>query len=174
VDPDRTLLENAFVHEKILGFVQDVQGDRQFDLVTLRMVAEHVEDPESLVAEIKRVARPDSLVVVYTVNKFSPIPLITALTPFGLHHPVKKLLWRTEAKDTFPTQFKMNTRGVLSGVFARHGFRERYFAYLDDCRTFQRFGMLNRAELASRRLLARANARYPENCLLGVYSPVPA
>jgi 2-polyprenyl-3-methyl-5-hydroxy-6-metoxy-1,4-benzoquinol methylase len=35
-----------WVHEKVAGILDDYDGKGQFDLVTLRMVAEHVADPE--------------------------------------------------------------------------------------------------------------------------------
>ena len=45
VDPDETLDENPYVHEKAKVLIDDYETDRRFDLVTLRMVAEHVAEP---------------------------------------------------------------------------------------------------------------------------------
>jgi hypothetical protein len=91
------------------------------------------------------------------------------LTPFWLHHPVKRVLWGTEEKDTFPVVYRMNTRARLRSLFGRAGFREQHFAYLDDCRTFHRLRLLHSMELLLWRLLHAADIQYPENCLLGVY-----
>lgn len=169
VDPDDTVQENPFVHEKVQGLVDDLDSGLRFDLVTMRMVAEHVADPPALIRTLARFTVPGACVVVYTVNRFSPVPLITAVTPFSLHNPIKRILWRTEAKDTFPTTFRMNTRAVLARLFDAGGFDEAGFAYLDDCRTLQRFRPLNVLELELQRALRTAGLRYPENCLLGVY-----
>ena len=45
LDPNSTILENPYVHEKFQGFIQDYQSAKKFDLVTLRMVAEHIIEP---------------------------------------------------------------------------------------------------------------------------------
>lgn len=169
VDPDATIHENAFVHRKVHGRVQDLNSAECFDLVTMRMVAEHVAEPYELLAYLARLVVPGGSVIVYTVNRWSPVPLITALTPFALHQPIKRILWRTEAADTFPTTFKMNTRATLARLFGTNGFDERAFWYLDDCRSLQRFRVLNLMELGARKFLNKMGSRYPENCLLGVY-----
>ena len=169
VDPAPTIEENPDLHESVRASIEDFESDRAFDLVTLRMVAEHVERPERVLAALARCTGPGGHVVVYTVNRFSPVPLITGIVPFALHHPVKRVLWRSEKKDTFPTCFRMNTRRNLRELFAAAGFDEAGFYYLDDCRTFGRFRPLAFAELCVRWCLRRFGLRYPENCLLGIY-----
>jgi hypothetical protein len=141
----------------------------RFDLVTLRMVAEHVENPPEFARSLARCVASGSQVVVYTVNRFSPVPLITSLVPFKFHNPAKRVLWGTEEKDTFPTFFRMNTRRRLRKVLEAVGFREVFFVYLDDCRTTGRFRSLQQLELALWRTMRGMGLRYPENCLLGVY-----
>jgi hypothetical protein len=125
------------------------------------------------VANLARLTAPGGRVVVYTVNRWSPVAVVAALVPFRFHHAVKRAVWRTEERDTFPVVYKMNTRRDLRDWFGRGGFRERSFARLDDCRTFARFRPLHLGELAARRLLgAVGGLSYPESCLLGVYERV--
>ncbi len=170
LDPDATLEENPFVHRKVRAAVEDYSPGERFDLVTLRMVAEHVADPGRAVAALARLTAPGGRVVVYTVNRRSPVAVVAALVPFRFHHAVKHAVWRTEEKDTFPVVYKMNTRRDLRAWFAAGGFREASFARLDDCRTFARFRPLHLGELAARGLLkAVGGLSYPESCLLGVY-----
>ena len=169
VDPDATIEENPFVHEYERCIMDDYQDSRTFDLITLRMVAEHVPEPRNLIASLLRCTQPGALVVIYTVFRYSPVPIVTGLVPFRLHHPVKKFLWRTEAKDTFPTTFRMNTHPRLRRLFEDGGFDEVLFTRLDDCRTFGRFRSLLATELAVRSLCRRIGLPYPEHCLLGVY-----
>jgi SAM-dependent methyltransferase len=169
VDPDATIHENPFVHIKVQGLVQDLDPASRFDLVTMRMVAEHVADPPRLLDALARIVRPGGLVVIYTINRWSPVPLVTAVTPFSWHHPIKRLLWRTEAKDTFPTTYKMNTHQELTRLLDASGFEEAGFWYLDDCRSLQRFRFFNVMEIGLWSLLRRMGWRYPENCLLAVY-----
>lgn len=169
VDPDETLEDNPFVHEKVREPMDTYRTDRPFDLVTLRMVAEHVADPETLCASMGAALKPGGLAVVYTVNRFSPMPLLTGLAPMAVRHPIKKWLWGTDKKDTFPTCFKMNTRKALRLLFDGVGLDEAGFQKLDDCRTFARFKALHWLELTGRRAFRAVGAAYPENCILGLY-----
>jgi 2-polyprenyl-3-methyl-5-hydroxy-6-metoxy-1,4-benzoquinol methylase len=57
VDPDPTLMENPWVHEKIAGGIDDYDGGAAFDLVTMRMVAEHIDDPMACTKAIARALR---------------------------------------------------------------------------------------------------------------------
>jgi len=169
IDPDVTLEENPFVHEKVRLPLDEYQTDERFDLVTLRMVAEHVADPERVAGVLGRIVAPGGLVVVFTVHRFAPVPLLTSVVPFRLRHPVKRFLWRTEEKDTFPTCFRMNTRHRLARLMSGAGFEEARFELLDDCRSLARFKAGLWSELTVRRALAGVGLGYPERCVLGVY-----
>lgn len=169
LDPDPTLQDNPWVHEKVAAGIDAYDGGAAFDVVTMRMVAEHVEDPETCVAHVASALRPGGVAVVYTVFGFSPVPLLTRLAPMSLRHAVKSWLWGTQPKDTFPTRFRMNTRGRLARLFAGAGMREEAFERLDDCRTFARFRALNELELGARALFHAVSLPYPEHCLLGIY-----
>jgi SAM-dependent methyltransferase len=169
VDPDETISENQVVHQRVRSRIEDFQSERTFDVVTLRMAAEHVTDPEGAVAALTRLTGPGGRVVVYTINRWSPVPMITWLVPFRLHHLPKRVLWHSAPKDTFPVAYRMNTRRTLREVFGRYGFREAEFGYLDDCRTFGRFWGMQIIELCVWRCLHSLGITYPENCLLGVY-----
>ncbi len=172
VDPDATILENPYIHEKVQSNVYEFQSEKKYDLITLRMVAEHISDPKKTLEIFEKITKSGSLVVVYTINKWSPVSLITYNTPFWLHHPLKKILWGTEEKDTFPVQYKMNTKKDLRALFQKSGFKEVHFQYLDDCRTFAGFKFLLYCELVMWKILSVLQLRYPENCLLGIYEKV--
>lgn len=169
VDPDDTINENPFVHESSQVLMDDFKSNRTYDLITLRMVAEHVTDPQRLLQAIDSCTHPGSMIVIYTINRWSPIPIITHLVPFSIHHPIKKFFWRTEKKDTFPTAYKMNTHEDLTRIFSEPEFDEVFFDYLDDCRTFARFKSLLYLELSIMKLLNFLGIKYPENCILSVY-----
>lgn len=169
VDPDPNIRENAFINERFEGPIEDCSTPHRFDLITLRMVAEHVVQPEQSVRKLAELLKPGGLVVIYTPNKWSPVPIATALIPNRLHFRVKKHLWGGDERDTFPTAFRMNTRKDLLRCFSGHGLAEVFFAYLDDCRAFGNFRWLNHFELGLQRVTRSLSVRYPENCLLGVY-----
>lgn len=172
VDPDETLDENPFVHRRVRSKIDDFREERTFGIVTLRMVAEHISDPVAAVASLARITEVGGRVVVYTINRWSPISILAKILPFGLHHPIKRLLWKTEERDTFPVVYRMNTRRRLARLFLEGGFTEVQFNYLDDCRTFGRYRFLCFVELTFWKLLKTFGVRYPENCLLGIYERV--
>lgn len=169
LDPDANVEDNCLVHERVRGTLNEYHPHESFDLITLRMVAEHVTDAPAAVAALARLTRPGGKVVIYTVHKWSPAAILARLVPFGLHHSVKKVLWRTEERDTFPVAYQMNTRRRLARLFAKEGLQEAYFAHLADCRIFARFLFAHRLELGLWRLLQAVGLPYPESCLLGVY-----
>jgi SAM-dependent methyltransferase len=169
VDPSDNIQANPYVHEKVQSTIENYRTEHVFDLATLRMVAEHLPDPPKAIAALRRLLRPGGRVIVYTVNRWSPITILSGLTPFQLHLRFKKLLWGGEERDTFPTCYRMNTRKRLKALFEEEGFEERLFAHLDDCGTFGQIPGLYHAELLAWRVLNQLGLRYPENCLLGVY-----
>jgi SAM-dependent methyltransferase len=173
VDPSENVEHNELVHQRFRCLVEDFQTDRPFDVATLRMVVEHVPEPATVVRALRRLLRPGGVAIVLTVNLWSPITLVSRATPFAWHHPLKKLLWGGEEKDTFPVQYRMNTRRALRLAFEGQGFRESAFAQLDDLSTFGKFNILNCIELAVWRFFRGTRLRYPESCLLGVYTKCP-
>jgi 2-polyprenyl-3-methyl-5-hydroxy-6-metoxy-1,4-benzoquinol methylase len=169
VDPSPNIRENPFATERAECTFEDFSSTDKFTLATFRMVAEHVTEPTAVVDKLAEVMAPGGLVVVYTINKWSPVPLITRATPFALHYKVKKFFWRGEEKDTFPVAYKMNTRNALSKHFERGGFEEAHFEYLDDLSVFHRFFAMNYLELCLWTVCRKLGVRYPENNLLGIY-----
>lgn len=169
IDPDETIEKNGFVHRKVRSTLETYRPDESFDLVTLRMVAEHVTDPDSVAAALARLTAPGGRVVIYTVSKWSPASMVAAMTPMAVHHAVKRVLWGTAPEDSFPTAYRMNTRSTLAALFRREGLAEEMFLRLDDCRTFGLWRVGLFAELVLWRTLRAIGLRYPELCLLGVY-----
>ncbi len=170
IDPSPNVLRNELAHEKVQAFLEDFRPQEQFDLATMRMVVEHVAHPEAFVAALARLVRPGGHAIVFTVSLWAPVTVVSSVVPFSLHHAVKRLFWGGEEEDTFPVQYKMNTRGTLRRLFDKAGFDEAAFARLDDLSVFGRFRLLNLVELWLWRAARAAGMPYPENCLLGVYS----
>jgi SAM-dependent methyltransferase len=169
IDPDPNIRENSFISEGFEGMVEDCDTDHRFDLITLRMVAEHITSPDRSLAKLAQLTKPGGLVVVYTPYKWAPVSILAALVPSQFHYRIKRIFWGGDERDTFPTAFKLNTRKTLRHYFGRHGMSEVFFTHLDDCRTFNNYRRLNYIELSVQRFLRSKGVRYPENCLLGVY-----
>jgi len=173
LDPDDTIDENPYVHRRIKSQIADYPDDQTFDVVTLRMVAEHITDPEAALSSLARLTRPGGRLVIYTINKFSPVSIAAMIIPHRLHHSIKRLLWKTEERDTFPVAYRMNTKKTLAGFFESNGFRLLHFAHLADCQVLGRFRFLHFLELLLWRLCRSIGLNYPENCLLAVFERNP-
>ena len=169
LDPSSNVEDNPFVHERVRCSVEEYRTDRLYDLVTMRMVAEHIEAPEATVAALGRLLKPEGRLVVYTVRKWSPAALAATVTPMSVHHWAKRLLWDTEERDTFPTFYRMNNRRKLRHLFAANSFVEEAFLWLDDVRTFGKWKTLSTMELRLWRWLHAMGLAYPETCILGIY-----
>jgi SAM-dependent methyltransferase len=169
IDPDENIYDNPVLHERERCLIDEYKTEKRFDLISLRMVAEHIADPANTVASLERLIREGGRVIIYTVSKWAPASLAAAVTPMAVHDMVKRVLWGTSPEDTFPTLYRMNTRKELRRLFESAGFVEEEFLYLNDCRSFGRWRLALTAELLAERLLRMCGLRYPEMCLLGVY-----
>lgn len=170
VDPSENILQNDLVDEQAHMTIEQYQTDEVFDLATLRMVAEHISDPESVIESLNRLMRPGGCVVIYTPNKWSLMSMVASIIPDNLHASVVRIFSpRRQDEDVFPTCYKMNTKRTLRSLFENGGFDEAGFAYVDDCVATQRFRVTYFLELCLWRLFQLAGVRYPENNILGVY-----
>ena len=176
VDPGDNVLSNPYADHAEQISIEDFKSAEQFDLATLRMVAEHVTDPESVASTLSTLIKPGGRVVIFTVSLWAPITIISRLVPFRFHHKVKRLVWNSQERDTFPACYLMNTRRVLRDLFERNGFNEECFASLSDCSASVRFDRLHHFDLRIWAGLQAIGVSYPERCLLGVYqkSPTPS
>jgi|SRR5215471_5116336 len=169
VDPSPNIDHNALVHEKAKCTIEEYYTDHKFDVISLRMVAEHIAKPEMAIAAFSRLTKPGGRVVIYTVSKWAVSSLVAAGSPMAFHHLIKKVLWGTDPEDTFPTVYRMNTRARLRQLFEAGGFREEEFLYLDDCRSLARWRIGTLVELSARRAFRAVGSPYIDVCILGVY-----
>ena len=169
LDPDDNIDENPFIHKREKGLIEDFITEKQFDLITMRMVVEHVSHPARVVENLANLVKTGGTVVVYTVSKWSIISIIARITPTWFHRLAKRIIWRTKDSDTFPVMYKMNTRNELKRLFERAGFLEINFSRLDDCRTFYRWKCMQFLELSLWKALRAVGLPYPETCILTVY-----
>src|SRR5262245_56744048 len=172
IDPSENVLANPLLDEREQTGIEDFRASEPFDLITLRMVVEHIERPRACALALSRAARPGGLVVVYTPHKYSLLSIVSAIVPQHLHHAVKRRLWGTEERDTFPAFYRMNTLRTLRQLFEGSGFRTAAARLLDDATVFHARSRLGRAELAFWSVLARLRLPYPERNILAVFERV--
>lgn len=165
VDPSGTLEQNPFVHEKAITLLENYKTDKVFDLATLRMVAEHVENPDIFVRSLAKLIAGSGYIVILTPNKWAIASVFASILPHKFH----VLFARRLSEDVFPTCYRMNTKRELHRIFDDNGFDEVGFAYLADCVIGQRYHSIYSCELLLWKILSFFRIRYPENNILAVY-----
>jgi SAM-dependent methyltransferase len=168
IDPDDNIKDNRFISEGFHGVVEDCDTPHRFDVITMRMVAEHIVDPDRAVGKIAELLKPGGLAVIFTPHKWAFMSVVASVVPFKLHHPLKRLIWDAQARDTFPTAYKLNTRHDLLRHTGRNGLAEKLYRRLDDCRILARYKWLNYLELSLQKML-KSTHMYPEQCIVGIY-----
>ena len=169
IDPSENILQNTFVHDRQQSLLEDSQFTEKFDLVTARMVVEHVEVPHAFVEAISRHLKPTGIVVIFTVDFVSVISMVSRFTPLWFHHFVKKTLWGTAEEDTFPVVYKMNSRRQLNKLFCHAGFKELKFMSLDDMSSLGWSSLSLKAGLICQRILKTLRIPFLDRCILSVY-----
>jgi ubiquinone/menaquinone biosynthesis C-methylase UbiE len=122
VDVDSAVLENTNVDDALVYDGKRLPlEDRSADMVMCDWVLEHIEHPEVFAAEVGRVLRPEGWFCARTPNSFSILAMASRMIPNRLH---ARLLQRIqpggrEARDVFPTFYRMNSRAAIRRLFPR-------------------------------------------------------
>lgn len=95
--------------------------DDAFDLAFSVYVLEHITRPCVLAAELARVIRPGGYFVALTPSRYHYVSLIAAWTPLSFHQWINERRGR-KARDTFPTEYKLNSRRQVRHAFGEAGF----------------------------------------------------
>ncbi len=169
IDPSPNVLDNPLLHERHQTGIEDFHSDEPFDLISFRMVVEHIENPPACVEAIRRLSRPGSTIVLYTPYRYSLLSLIAGIVPNRAHHQFKRVMWNTEGRDTFPTFYRMNTQAALRNAFDQDAFDLAGCWSLDDATVLHAKGRLADLELLTWQGLRRLRLPYPEKNLLAVF-----
>ena len=104
--------------------------DGSVDLIMSRSVFEHLADPEDVYKEFARILRPGGAVVFLTANMWDYGTLVARLVPNRFHARIIKRVEGRNEEDTFPTQYKTNTRSEVNRLAASAGLKVESFDYL--------------------------------------------
>lgn len=122
VDLNKRVHDNPLLDEGIVADLGAVPiPSASFDLAISIYVLEHVQDPAAVATETSRLLRPGGLFVALTPSRYHYVPLVAAATPTRFHRWVNEHRGRS-AEDTFPTAYRLNSRGKLRRVFGAAGF----------------------------------------------------
>jgi SAM-dependent methyltransferase len=125
LDVDPVVLGNPLVDDAavIPGSGRLPLEDASVDLLVCDFVWEHIDDPETVVAEFHRVLKPGGWVCALTPNRWGYIAVAARMVPNRLHVAALRRLQPHKAeRDTFPTAYRMNTRRAFERLFPSDRF----------------------------------------------------
>jgi SAM-dependent methyltransferase len=125
------------------------------DLVASRSVFEHLTDPAAVYAEFSRILRPGGAVVFLTANMWDYGTLFARLVPNRFHAVIVRRVEGRAEEDTFPTEYRTNTRHAVERLAREAGLTVESFDYLSQYPNYLMFnGALFFAGMCYERLIA--------------------
>jgi SAM-dependent methyltransferase len=122
-DTDPAVLENHNLTDAVVADLAHLPyADGEFDLVFSKYVFEHLERPETVMLELRRVLKPGGHLLIHTPNRWHYVALLATLTPTWFHVWFNERRGRVEA-DTFPTRYRANDRTTLRRLARTSRFR---------------------------------------------------
>jgi ubiquinone/menaquinone biosynthesis C-methylase UbiE len=102
-------------------------ADNSLDLITCRMVVEHLDRPAEVFAEVARCLRPGGAFIVITPNLLNYAVFCNAvaskLVPKKLRLRIVRTFDSRADEDIFPVHYKANTRRRLIGLLKSAGLQ---------------------------------------------------
>lgn len=121
VDPDPRVETNPYLDEGKVGFGERIPyPDQSFDIVFCDNVMEHLDNPDAVLREIRRVLKPGGSLMFKTPNRRHYMPAIARMTPTSFHQYVNRKRGR-DAEDTFPTRYRFNRPADVRRIAAAAG-----------------------------------------------------
>ena len=130
--------------------------DESVDLIMSRSVFEHLADPDAVYREFARVLRPGGAVVFLTANMWDYGTLVARMVPNRFHAAIVKGVEGRSEEDTFPTQYKTNTRWAVRRLAGRASLEVEAFRYLSQYPNYLMFnGVLFFIGMCYEKLISR-------------------
>ena len=111
--------------------------DDTFDLVYANFVVEHLQHPERVFIEWRRVLRPGGRLVLLTSNQANPLVAAADRLPRRARLAIKRQGAGVAERDVYPTRYLANTPQRLATVASSAGFRPVSVNYVA---TLHRYG----------------------------------
>lgn len=125
------------------------------DIASANMVVEHLSQPETVLAEIHRVLRPNGIFIFHTPNCNGWFIRVASLIPDGLKKKLVRIIEGRREEDVFPTRYRMNTDAAISRIAVKTGFEVEDITSVSSSAATAVFGPLAWFELLYIRWLQR-------------------
>ncbi|MBZ5726019.1 MAG: class I SAM-dependent methyltransferase [Acidobacteriia bacterium] len=148
---------NAAVTGRVLGSLEHLPFPAgSFDVITANMVVEHLERPQRVLDEVKRVLRPGGSFIFHTPNRRSLPIRLARRVPDGPKRALIRLLEKRKDEDVFPAFYRLNSREEIDRLLRSSGFRVARLQAASSSAVTAFLGPLAVIELLYLRLLERA------------------
>ncbi|HTR59130.1 MAG TPA: class I SAM-dependent methyltransferase [Casimicrobiaceae bacterium] len=104
--------------------------DGSVDVIMSRSVMEHISEPLETYMEMSRLLRPSGHFIFLTANMWDYSAIIAKLVPNRFHPWIVARTQGRDERDTFPVQYKTNTRRAVERLAAGSGLDVVSFDYL--------------------------------------------
>jgi SAM-dependent methyltransferase len=132
VDVDPVVLTNPGLDRAIVtsGAEPLPLSDASVDLIISDYCFEHVERPDVVSAELARILRVGGWICARTPNRWGYISVSARLVPDKWHLAALRVLQPgRQAKDVFPTRYRLNTVRDLKEYFPVERFRHCHYGH---------------------------------------------
>lgn len=169
-----SLKDHSAYPDKMLASAYAIPlAPQTFDLATANMVVEHVDDPEKMLEELRRVLRPSGRFLFHTPNRTSWLIRILSLIPDGIKKLGARVLENRKSEDVFPTHYRFNCGEDIHRLAEKHGFRVVALHFLNTTAVTAALGPFAIPELFWLRLVAKPGYETWRTNLIGVLEVAP-
>jgi len=144
IDPDPEVRSNdALKTAEVLSGHAYPYPDAHFDACVSNYVCEHIDDPRTHLAEVRRILRPNGCYIFRTPNRFHYVSIASSLTPQWFHEMVANRLRDRPvgAHDPYPTHYRFNSRWRVTRLAHDAGFAVKVLKLVE---TEPSYGMSSR------------------------------
>jgi ubiquinone/menaquinone biosynthesis C-methylase UbiE len=144
-------------------------ADGTFDLVTMNMVLEHVQEPLLVFEEVFRVLKPGGAFLVHTPNRDGYTTRLTQLAPPRMRVALARMLQGRQPEDVYPTFYRANTAARLYQLAVASGLLATSVQHIDSSPLFVNFAPLLIPEMLFIRLMRHRQINPLRACLLASF-----
>lgn len=118
-----SLKDNTILRDKVQSSADALPFEAHvFDVASANMVMEHVERPELVLRELRRVLRPGGLFVFHTPNRRNWAIALADTLPDAMKTMLARILEGRASEDVFPTRYRFNERDAIARLAQAEGF----------------------------------------------------
>ncbi len=128
---EESLRKNKFADKLINCDLEKIPlKDNSVDIISLRMVAEHLENPEEVLKELSRILKIGGKLMIYTPNINNYLNFIAKHFPNFYKEKIKKKMWQMEEEDIYPGYYLLNRRDKIKSALKKYNLKEKKFYYI--------------------------------------------